>query len=127
MKQTIKFLWHLKFFSGVFFFQKFNLHEKFFNAKMQIKILVGSFIDSKQKAQKAAVVLIIIFLVSGIILMYRGNDAVILGAEKKEGILTAEQIKLSFDSVGGRMITEAVKEGQKILRIRVIFFCSKII
>ena len=70
--------------------------------------------DSNQRAKRAGIVLIVIFIVSGIILMYRGNDAVILGAEKKEGILTAEQVKLSFDSVGGRMTKEAVKEGQEV-------------
>lgn len=70
--------------------------------------------DSNQKAKRAGMVLIAVFIVSGIILMYRGNDAVILGAERKEGILTAEQVKLSFDSVGGRMTKEAVKEGQEV-------------
>ncbi|MBR2733880.1 MAG: HlyD family secretion protein, partial [Selenomonadaceae bacterium] len=44
--------------------------------------------------------------------MYRGNDAVILATQRKDGILTAEQVKLSFDSVGGRLINEAVREGQ---------------
>ncbi len=68
--------------------------------------------DSKQKAKKVGMVFIIILIVSGVILMYRGNDAIILATERKEGILTAEQVKLSFDSVGGRMVTEAIKEGQ---------------
>ena len=69
---------------------------------------------AKDKARKAGLVLIAVFIVSGIVLMYRGNDATILAKEKKDGILTAEQVKLSFDSVGGRMINEAVKEGQEI-------------
>lgn len=70
--------------------------------------------NSQDRAKRAGMVLIVVFIISGIILMYRGNDAVILGAEKKEGILTAEQVKLAFDSVGGRMTNEAVKEGQEV-------------
>ena len=64
------------------------------------------------KANRAGIIFIVLLIVSGIVLMYRGNDATILAQEKKEGILTAEQIKLSFDSVSGRMINEAVREGQ---------------
>lgn len=67
-----------------------------------------------KKANRAGLVFIALLIVSGIILMYRGNDAVFLATERKEGILTAEQIKLAFDSVGGRMINEAVKEGQQV-------------
>lgn len=66
------------------------------------------------KANKAGIIFILLLIVSGVVLMYRGNDATILAQEKKEGILTAEQIKLSFDSVSGRMINEAVKEGQQV-------------
>lgn len=44
--------------------------------------------------------------------MYKGNDPIALGVENKEGILTAEQVKVSFDSVGGRMISENVQEAQ---------------
>ena len=57
---------------------------------------------------------ICILVICGIILMYKGNDAIALAIEKKNGILTAEQIKLSFDSVSGRLINEAVKEGQEV-------------
>lgn len=46
--------------------------------------------------------------------MYTGNDAVVMGREKKEGILTAEQVKISFDSVKGRLIKENVKEGEYV-------------
>ncbi len=70
--------------------------------------------DTKSKANRAGIIFILLLIVSGVILMYRGNDATILAIEKKDGILTAEQIKLAFDSVGGRMVTEAVKEGQQI-------------
>ena len=70
--------------------------------------------NPRKKAQKAGIFLIVLFIVSGIVLMYTGNDATILAVEKKDGILTAEQIKLAFDSVGGRMINEAVQEGQTV-------------
>jgi len=43
--------------------------------------------------------------------MYKGNDAIVLATEHKEGILTAEQVKMAFDSVSGRLVNEAVKEG----------------
>ncbi len=68
----------------------------------------------KNKAARGGMIFIALLIISGIILMYRGNDAVFLGSEIKEGILTAEQVKLSFDSVGGRLINEAVKEGQEV-------------
>ena len=66
------------------------------------------------KAARLGIIFIALLIISGVVLMYRGNDAVVLATEKKEGILTAEQIKLSFDSVSGRMIDEAVIEGQRV-------------
>ena len=68
----------------------------------------------QEKAKRVGIIFIVLLIVSGVVLMYRGNDAVFLATEKKDAILTAEQIKLSFDSVGGRMINEAVKEGQVV-------------
>lgn len=69
---------------------------------------------ARRKAIRAGILFIALLLISGVVLMYRGNDAVFLAAQKKDGILTAEQIKLSFDSVGGRLINEAVREGQEV-------------
>ena len=66
------------------------------------------------QAKHVGVIFIAILLISGVVLMYRGNDAVALSTEKKEGIVTAEQIKLSFDSVSGRLINESVVEGQLV-------------
>ena len=76
--------------------------------------------NSRKKAQKAGFFLIIVFIVSGLVLMYTGNDAIILAVEKKDSILTAEQIKLAFDSVGGRLINEGVKEGQSVKEGQVV-------
>ncbi len=69
---------------------------------------------ARRRAIRAGILFIAILIVSGVVLMYRGNDAVFLATQKKDGILTAEQIKLSFDSVGGRLINEAVREGQEV-------------
>lgn len=69
---------------------------------------------SRRKAIRAGILFIALLIISGVVLMYRGNDAVLLATLKKDGILTAEQIKLSFDSVGGRLINEAVREGQEV-------------
>lgn len=69
---------------------------------------------ARRKAIRAGIFFIALLLISGAVLMYRGNDAVFLATEKKDGILTAEQIKLAFDSVGGRLINEAVREGQEV-------------
>ena len=69
---------------------------------------------ARRKAIRAGIFFIALLIISGVILMYRGNDAVFLATQKKDGILTAEQIKLSFDSVGGRLINEAVREGQEV-------------
>ena len=57
---------------------------------------------ARRKAIRAGLLFIALLIISGVVLMYRGNDAVFLATQKKDGILTAEQIKLSFDSVGGR-------------------------
>ena len=69
---------------------------------------------ARRKAIRAGILFIALLIISGVVLMYRGNDAVFLATQKKDGILTAEQIKLSFDSVGGRLINEAVREGQEV-------------
>ncbi len=75
---------------------------------------------ARRKAIRAGILFIALLLISGVVLMYRGNDAVFLAAQKKDGILTAEQIKLSFDSVGGRLINEAVREGQEVTAGQVV-------
>ena len=74
----------------------------------------------RRKAIRAGIFFIVLLIVSGVVLMYRGNDAVILATQKKDGILTAEQVKLSFDTVGGRLINEAVREGQEVTAGQVI-------
>ena len=46
--------------------------------------------NAKQKATQTGIVFIALLLIGGLILMYKGNDALALATEKKEGILTAE-------------------------------------
>ena len=70
--------------------------------------------NTKQKATRVGVVFIALLIIGGLVLMYKGNDALALATEKKEGILTAEQVKMSFDSVNGRLLNEAVKEGDVV-------------
>ena len=70
--------------------------------------------NKKQKATRVGVVFIALLIIGGLVLMYKGNDALALATEKKEGILTAEQVKMSFDSVSGRLLNEAVKEGDVV-------------
>lgn len=76
--------------------------------------------NSKEKAKRFGIGFIALLIVAGLALMYTGRDAIVQGAEKKEGILTAEQVKMSFDSVSGRLIKEAVKEGAEVKKGDVI-------
>lgn len=70
--------------------------------------------DKKAKAKQFCMVFVAIMVVTGLVLIYTGNDALVLATENKEGILTAEQLKVSFDSVGGRITKECVKEAQTV-------------
>lgn len=70
--------------------------------------------ELKKKSLRIGFIFIGLLFLGGIILMYKGNDAVALATEHKEGILTAEQVKMSFDSVSGRLVNEAVQEAQEV-------------
>ena len=70
--------------------------------------------DPKKKAKRVGIAVIALFIVAGLVLMYTGSDAVVLATRQKEGILTAEQVKMSFDSVSGRLVREAVAEGDEV-------------
>ena len=70
--------------------------------------------DPKAKAKRVGIAFIVLFIVAGVVLMYTGSDAVVLATRQKEGILTAEQVKMSFDSVSGRLVREAVREGDEV-------------
>lgn len=70
--------------------------------------------DKREKAKQFCKVFVAILVVTGLILMYTGNDALVWATENKEGILNAEQVKVSFNSVGGSIKLEAVKEAQEV-------------
>lgn len=70
--------------------------------------------NARQKAERTGLLFLALLLIGGAVLMYRGNDAVALGAAEKEGILTAEQVKMAFHSVSGRLIKVNVTEGDVV-------------
>ena len=47
--------------------------------------------NAKQKAERTGIIFLVLLIVSGAALLYRGNDAVALGVAKKEGILTDQK------------------------------------
>ncbi len=70
--------------------------------------------NARQKAELTGLLFLALLLIGGAVLMYRGNDAVALGASEKEGILTAEQVKMAFHSVSGRLVKVHVTEGDVV-------------
>jgi len=69
-------------------------------------------IDTHPK--KVLAIFIGLLICSGLVLLYNGFDPVAQAKIRKDGILTAEQVKVAFDSVGGRLIKEGVKEGEHV-------------
>ena len=70
--------------------------------------------DIHKQTLKMGSILIALLVISGLFLLYNGHDAVVLAMKKKAGILTAEQIKVSFNSVSGKLQEEKVKEAQEV-------------
>lgn len=70
--------------------------------------------DVRKKALRMGVILLLLFVAGGLLLMYNRNDAVVLAMKKKDGILTAEQVKVAFNSVSGKLEKEAVKEADEV-------------
>lgn len=66
------------------------------------------------RKMRICIVIVVLFSIGGGLLMMRGNDAVTLAAEQKDGILTAEQINVSFEKVGGRLVKTLVQEEQRV-------------
>ncbi len=71
-------------------------------------------VNTRKKAMRTGILFIVLFLLGGVILMYKGNDAIALATERKEGILTADQVKMAFDSVKGRLVRVNVREGDTV-------------
>ena len=68
----------------------------------------------KNKPLQIGSALLVLLIVGGVLLVLKGHDAVALAIEKKAGVLTAEEVKLSFENVGGRLVDELVKESQEV-------------
>lgn len=56
----------------------------------------------------------LLLVLGGLILSFFNRDAISMGQKEKEGILTAEQINLAFQSVSGKLIAENVQEAQQV-------------
>jgi len=54
----------------------------------QGKFLKEFCMSPQEKVKKVGLLFIALFIIAGLTLMYTGNDAVVQGREKKEGILT---------------------------------------
>ncbi|WP_289142567.1 HlyD family secretion protein [uncultured Brevibacillus sp.] len=59
-------------------------------------------------------VLVICLIGGGFLLTTNGKDAVSVAAKQKESILTAEQVNISFQQVGGRVTQVEVQEEQRV-------------
>jgi hypothetical protein len=70
----------------------------------------GYFMQRRQISH--LLILILVLGLGGVLLHSNGKDAVSIGAEKKDSILTAEQISVSFQQVGGRVVSVSAREGQ---------------
>ena len=71
-------------------------------------------LNEKEKMLRLGIVFLGILFVGGIVLEFTGHDAVTLSLEKKEEILSAEQVKMAFENVGGRLVKESVQESQEV-------------
>lgn len=68
----------------------------------------------QKKSLRMGMVFLVLLFVGGMLLVLKGHDAVALAVEKKEGILTAEQVKIAFENIGGRLVKENVQESQEV-------------
>jgi HlyD family secretion protein len=68
----------------------------------------------RQRAMKMGIILLVLLVVAGVCLLFTGHDAVVQAMKIKSGILTAEQVKVSFNSVSGKLQKEAVQESQEV-------------
>ena len=79
-----------------------------------MKALRSPAVSTREKSLRMGVIFLGILMAGGCILGFAGHDAVTLSMEKKEGILSAEQVKIAFENVGGRLVYEAVQESQEV-------------
>ena len=93
-----------------------NLRKK--SLRMAIKrgwaLLRKPAVSVKEKSLRMGIAFLSVLLVGGCILGFAGHDAVTVSLEKKEGIMSADQVKIAFENVGGRLVNEAVQESQEV-------------
>ena len=70
--------------------------------------------DIHSKPVRIGLLFLGFIVLCGLALLYKGHDAVAMAKEKRDGIVTAEQVRVSFDSVNGRLLKENVKEGDHV-------------
>lgn len=68
----------------------------------------------KARLRKIGKVFAVILLSGGAVLTFLHNDAISMASKEKEGIVTAEQVNLAFQDIGGKLILENVKEAQRV-------------
>ena len=68
----------------------------------------------KEKSLRMGIIFLLLLFIGGGVLIFTGHDAVTIATEKKDGILTAEQVKMAFESIGGRLVKEMVQESQEV-------------
>jgi len=68
----------------------------------------------KEKSLRMGIIFLLLLFIGGGVLIFTGHDAVTMAAEKKDGILTAEQVKMAFENIGGHLVTEMVQESQEV-------------
>lgn len=68
----------------------------------------------KARLRKIGKVFAVILLSGGTVLTFLHNDAISMASKEKEGIVTAEQVNLAFQDIGGKLILENVKEAQRV-------------
>jgi HlyD family secretion protein len=68
----------------------------------------------KEKSLRMGIIFLVLLFVGGMLLVFKGHDAVTMALEKKEGILTAEQVKIAFENIGGLLVNEMVQESQEV-------------
>ncbi len=92
------------------------LNKKSMRVKMakMVRLLKNPATTTKGKSLRMGIVVLVVLFVGGTMLMLMGHDAVSVALEKKEGILSAEQVKIAFENVGGRLVKEAVQESQEV-------------
>jgi len=68
----------------------------------------------REKSLRMGIIFLLLCFIGGGVLVFTGHDAVTMAAEKKDGILTAEQVKMAFENIGGRLVKEMVQESQEV-------------